>query len=154
MEYKIKVMEFEAQPTLTMRETQPVDKLPEFFGKAFGGVMAYLEELGRPPGGMPFGKYYNLDMQALDIEAGFPVMEKLPGKGDILSSEIPAGTYISTIHEGPYDKMEPAYDALKDWAEKNGYAMDWIAYEYYLNDPTEGEGIIPLTEVRFPVKKI
>ena len=113
MEYKIKILEEEDQPTLTMRETRSIEKLPEFFGKAFGGVMAYLQELGEEPTGMPFGAYYNLDMSALDVEAGFPVAKEIPGKGDVRASTIPAGTFISTVHIGSYDSMEPAYDALK-----------------------------------------
>ena len=143
MGYKIKLMNLPAQPTLTIRETNPVEKLPGFFGKAFGGVMGYLQEIGETPGGMPFGKYYNVDMHALDVEAGFPVTRPIPGKGSVAAGEIPAGSYISTVHAGPYDTVEPAYQALTDWAEKNGYTPTGIAFEYYLNDPSEGEGITP-----------
>lgn len=153
MEYEISLKKTVRQPTLTMRAVQPVGELPAFFGKAFGGVMQYLQHLGKQPGGMPFGIYYNLDMQALDVEAGFPVLEDLPGKGEIQASEIPAGEYICTVHTGPYDSMEPAYDALTKWARDNGYTPLGIAYEYYLNDPGEDASVEALTEIRFPVRK-
>ena len=154
MDYKIKILELEDQPTLSMRETQPVEKLPEFFGKAFGGVIAYLQELGEEPRGMPFGKYYNLDMNALDVEAGFPVTKVIPAKGEVNASSIPAGTFISTVHIGSYDSMEPAYDALKKWAKENGFETTGICYEYYLNDPSESPEIVAETEIRFPIKSI
>lgn len=154
MDYEIKLLELPALPALTMREVNPVDKLPVFFGKAFGGVMVYLQELNEAPAGMPFGTYYNLDMSALDVEAGFPVSKALPGKGEISTGKIPAGFFISTIHEGAYDSMEPAYDALTQWAQENGYKPSGTAYEFYLNNPSAGEGIIPITEIRFPVSKI
>ena len=153
MEYKIKILELEDQPTLTMRETNPLEKLQEFFGKAFGGVMAYLNDIGEAPAGMPFGKFYNLDMTALDVEAGFPVAKVIPGKSEVHASTIPAGTFISTVHIGNYDSMEPAYDALKKWAKENGYETTGICYEYYLNDPTESPKTVAETEIRFPLKR-
>ena len=152
MDYKIKVLELEDQPTLTMRAINPVEKLQEFFGRAFGGVMAYLQELGETPIGMPFGAYYNLDMTALDVEAGFPVAKVIPGKGEINASTISGGTFISTIHIGSYDSMEPAYDSMKKWAKDNDYEIGGIVYEYYLKDPNESPETIAETEIRFPVK--
>jgi len=153
MNYKIELKKTELQPTLTMRELHPVEKLPDFFGKAYGGIMIYLQEIGKAPCGMPFAVYYNMDMQALDIEVGFTVKEKLPGKDEIIAGEISAGKYISTVYRGPYDSMEPAYGALTQWAEENGYTPSGIAYEYYLNDPDKNNGVIPITEIRFPVVK-
>ena len=154
MVYQIELKTTAEQPTLTMREVNPVEKLPAFFGKAFGGVMKYLQEIGKQPAGMPFGIYYNLDMEALDVEAGFPVTEVIKGKGEIKSSTIPGGDYVATIHEGPYNSMEPAYEALTQWAQDNRYQPTGIAYEYYLNDPGESDETIALTEIRFPVKKL
>jgi len=152
MNYEIKLLDLPAQPVLVMRAVVPVEKLPEFFGKAFGGVMAYLSELGEAPSGMPFGAYYNLDMSALDVEAGFPVAKKYPHQGEIKCQEIPAGKFVSTLHRGAYDTVEPAYNALVDWAKANHYEPSGVAYEYYLNDPSEDPSIVAETEVRFPVK--
>jgi effector-binding domain-containing protein len=152
MSYEIKLLELPDQSTLVMRSTLPVDKLPEFFGKAYGGIMAYLGELGEYPAGMPFGAFFNLDMDALDVEAGFPVARKFEGKGEIKSGIIPAGKYISTIHIGGYDAVKPAYDALAQWAKDHGYEPSGIAYEYYLNDPSADPTVKPETEIRFPIK--
>ena len=79
MSYEIKLLELPDQPMLAMRSILPVAKLPEFFGKAYGGVMTHLEELGEYPAGMPFASYFNLDMNAMDVEAGFPVAKELEG---------------------------------------------------------------------------
>lgn len=32
-----------------------------------------------------------------------------------------AGKYATVIHIGPFDKMEPTYDALNKWIDENGY---------------------------------
>ena len=88
----------------------------------------------------------------MDVEAGFPVDRVLPGKEEISPSIIPGGKYISTLHIGSYDSMKPAYDALSEWAKRKSYEPAGIAYEYYLNDPNADPGIVPETEIRFPVK--
>lgn len=154
MEYTTKLLELKSQPTLVMRAINPVEKLPQFFGAAYSAVMAYLSEMGESPTGMPFGKYYNLDMNALDVEAGFPVGRAFPDNDQIIASIIPAGLYISTLHVGSYDSIQPAYDALTEWSKSNGYEPSGVAYEYYLNDPSENPKIVPETEIRFPVKLI
>lgn len=151
MSYKFKFLELTDQPTLIMKATTPVEKLPDFFGRAYGGIMAYLGELGENPSGMPFGAYFNLDMTALNVEAGFPVSKKIEGKGEIKAGLIPGGRFISTIHRGAYDSVEPAYEALKNWAKDNGFEPTGVAYEYYLNDPSQDPAIVPETEIRLPL---
>ena len=151
MDYEIKLLDLPAQPVLIMHAVLPVEKLPEFFGKAFGGVMAYLGEIGEAPTGMPFGAYYTLDMSALEVEAGFPIAHKLPDRGEIQCKEIPAGKFISTVHRGAYDTMVPAYEAMTEWAKANHYEPSGVAYEYYLNDPSADPSIVAETEIRFPV---
>ena len=41
---------------------------------------------------MPFAAYYNMDMSALDVEAGFPVSKNLPGKDNIKAGKIDGGS--------------------------------------------------------------
>ena len=152
MAYEIKLISLQDQPVLVVRETLPVEKLPEFFGRAYGSIMAYLSQLGEQPTGMPFGAYYNLDMSALDVAAGFPVSKKLPEQEEIQSQIIPGSDFISTIHAGAYDSVSPAYDALTQWAKANNRETTGVAYEYYLNDPSSDPSIIPETEIRLPLK--
>ena len=63
--------------------------------------------------------YYNMDMQDLDIEAGFPVSRGLSGKGDIQTGEIPGGKVATCLYTGPYSDIEPAYNALSQWMKEN-----------------------------------
>ena len=63
--------------------------LREVLGKSYGSIMAYLMELGEQPVDAPFTAYYNMDMQNLDVEIGFPVGKALPGRGEIQASTIP-----------------------------------------------------------------
>jgi effector-binding domain-containing protein len=152
MPYEIKLLDLPDQPILGMRAIMPVDKLPEFFGKAYAGIMAYLGEMGEYPAGMPFAAYFCLDMDAIDVEAGFPVARNFEGRGEIKSRIIPAGKYANTLHVGSYDSVKAAYDSLVQWANENGFEPSGISYEYYLNDPSSDPAIIPETEVRIQLK--
>ena len=97
--------------------------------------MQYLGELGEYPVGAPFVAYYNMDMQDLDMEIGFPVSKPLPDRGEIKSSALPAGKIAATMHIGPYDTVGPAYEALTQYAQANGYAPSGVAlYEFYFSD--------------------
>ncbi len=152
MSYDCRIIEVREQPVLTIRTIAPVENLPAFFGEAYGSIMRYLEELGEQPVGMPFAAYYNLDMKALDVEAGFPVARTLPEKEKIRSGKIAAGKFGITLHIGSYDSVGPAYEALTDFVKQKGFEPTGVAYEYYLNDPSEDPSIKPETEIRFPLK--
>jgi effector-binding domain-containing protein len=58
--------------------------------------------------GMHLAAYFNLDMNALDVEAGFPVARRFEGKDDIKPGVISGGKFLSTIHIGSYDSVKLA----------------------------------------------
>ena len=153
MEYNCELKEQPAQPTLSIRTRTVVENLPQAIGKAFGDVAQYIMgELREQFAGPPFTAYYNMDMQDLDVEMGFPVQKKLSGKGDIQSSEIPAGKMATLLYTGPYNEIEPAYNALSQWIQDNGYEPIGVAYEVYLNDPGQTPPEKLQTQIMFPLK--
>ena len=153
MKYNCELIEQDTQLTLTIRTNSSVQDLPQVLGKSYQTIMQYLGELGEKATGPPFVAYYNLDMQNLDIEIGFPVAKKFPDKDDIKASEIPIGKFASCLYIGPYSEIEPAYNELNQWIQDNGYEATGVAYEIYLDDP----GITPpedlKTQILFPLKQ-
>jgi effector-binding domain-containing protein len=113
--------------------------------------MQYLGELGVTPAGAPFVAYFNMDMQDLDMEVGFPVAQPLPGGGEVQSSEIPGGKVATCLHTGPYPEISQAYQALSTWVNENGYKMTGVSYEFYLNDPQETPPEALQTQILFPL---
>jgi len=93
-----------------------------------------------------------MDMQDLDLEIGFPFVEKLRGEGEVLAGEIPAGKAAGCLHVGPYDQVGGAYEALQKWMEANGHTPSGVAYEFYLNDPQSTPAAELQTQVVFPLK--
>ena len=150
--YLCEVKEQPAQLTLSVRTWTPVQDLPDVLGQAFGAVAHYLADLGEQPAGPPFTIYYNMDMQNLDVEMGFPVARGLPGKGEIQASQISGGKFATCLHTGPYSEVGQAYSALSAWMQENKHEPTGIAYEMYLNDPSETPPEALQTQIMFPLK--
>ena len=152
MDYQCELQKAAPQPAVSIRTWASVQELPKVLGQSFAAVAQYLAEKGEQPAGPVFVAYYNMDMQNLDIEAGFPVARELEGRGAIRSSEIPGGDLASCVFTGPYSDMVPAYEALKTWVEGQGREPTGVSYEIYLNDPQTTPQQELQTRIIFPLK--
>ena len=150
--YHCEIKELPVITTLFVRTQTAVHELPKTMHKAYGAIVQYLVEIGEKPEGPAYAAYYNMDMQNLDVEIGFPVSKNLPGKNYIKASIIPEGKYASCVFTGPYSDIEPAYNVLSQWIKENGYEVTGIAYEFYLNDPDVTPPSELKTEILFPLK--
>jgi effector-binding domain-containing protein len=152
MAYSCEIKEQSVQPVVSVRKRTSVQNLPQVLGMAFGTIMEHLGSLNENPSGAPFVAYYNMDMQDLDIEIGFPVAHSVNGKGEVRSGQIPAGKYASCLFTGPYSESSPAYEALSAWIRKHGHEATGIAYEFYLNDPQVTQEKDLQTLISLPVR--
>ena len=123
------------QPTLFIRTKTKIEDLPMLIGESYAEMAAYLKELGEYLSDVPYVAYYNMDMQNLDVEVGFPVCKTLPGKGKIQAGFIPAGMAAFCMYRGAYHEMEAVYGEMSKWIEENKYEPVGTAYEYYYNGP-------------------
>lgn len=151
MTYRCELKERQEQPALSVRTRAADEDLPEVVGKTYGAIMRYLEELGEQPVGMPFAAYYNMDVQNLDVEIGFPVARELVGNGEIQPSALPGGKVASALHVGPYDQLGAAYEALAEWTKVHGYETSGVSYEFYYEGPETPPDELR-TEILFPLK--
>ncbi|HWQ88919.1 MAG TPA: GyrI-like domain-containing protein [Desulfitobacteriaceae bacterium] len=151
MENKIELIETAEQPVLSVRKVTSVTNLPQEIGSAYHIIMAYLGELGEQPVDVPFTAYYNMDMENLEVEMGFPVSKKIAGRGEVISNVIPAGKKVTCLYKGPYKDMIPTYEALNKFIADNGYKPVGIVYEHYYNSPMEVPESDLLTKIVFLV---
>ena len=79
MTLNIELVEQETQTVMYIRTRTSFADMPKLIGESYCKIAAYLGELGEQPAGMPYAAYYNLDMQDMDLEMGFPVAKQLPG---------------------------------------------------------------------------
>ncbi len=135
MDYNFKIQYKQAFPSLFMRQTCAVAELPQMLQRSYGKIMQYLETLKQYPQDAPYALYHNMDMQALDVQAGFLVSKELPPQGDIQYGELPAGRYATGLFIGPYNQMEPFYDALNHWLEEQKEKPAGPVFEWYFSPP-------------------
>jgi len=151
MTHTCELIQRSAQPTLSIRTRTNVEKLPQVFGVAYGKIMQYMGELGETPGGAPYAAYYNMDMQDLDMEIGFPVLSPLPGRDEVQAGQLPGGKAATCLHTGPYNEIASAYDDLSAWITAQGLHPNGVAYEFYLNDPEHTPPAELQTLILFPL---
>ncbi len=149
--YTCEIKDQPERPTLSVRTHAAAQDLPQLFGQIYGALMQYMNEMGVYPAGEPFAAYYNMDMQNLDIEIGFPIAKPVPDRGEIRCGALPAGKFASTMHIGPYDSVGPAYEALAQFVKASGSEPTGVAYEFYFSGPETPPAEIR-TQIVFPLK--
>jgi len=149
--FQIEMIDLSEQPVLSIRCRTRVEALPSLIGESFHAIMQYLENSGGQSSGAPYVAYYNMDMQNLDVEIGFPVPMVYPGSGEIAYSVIPGGKAVACLYKGPYSEMAPAYDDMNRWIAENSFEATGVAYEYYYTGPEIPEQE-HLTRIVLPLK--
>lgn len=149
---KIELLEQDGQTVLAIRTKTSVEMLPNLIGESYMKILSYLSELGEQPADVPYTAYYNLDMQDLDVEMGFPVARPLPDKNEMKTGTIPPGRVVSYLYTGPYSGMEGPYNKMFQWIQEKGYEPTGVCYEYYLNNPDEVPESELQTRIVMPLK--
>jgi effector-binding domain-containing protein len=133
--YQIETKTLVEQPTAVAHAILPVVEIGPWLAKAYGHVAAVLASQGAPPAGPPFARYRKLGNGTFEVEAGFPVLSPIRARGEVRASILPGGPAANTVHTGPYDEMEPAYEALAEWVRSRGDELAGDAWEIYFSDP-------------------
>lgn len=135
--YDIHAEARQAQPTMAATTTLPVEEIGPWLAKTYGAVASVLAAHSAGPSGPPFARYHRLADGRFVIEAGFPVSAVTEGAGDVQPAELPGGSVAITVHTGPYDQMEQAYEALASWVSRHGGELAGDAWEVYFSDPAQ-----------------
>jgi effector-binding domain-containing protein len=148
---EVEFKEQEKQPVLSIRMRTTLADLPKIIGDSYHKIAEYLEELEEQLVDVPFTAYYNMDMQNLDVEMGFPVARLLPSKGDIKAGEIAEGPVATYMYKGHYSEMEPVYNEIFKQIKEKGCQPKGVYYEYYYNSPDEVPDSELLTRIVIPI---
>ena len=133
--YEIRACTLTEQDTAVEYATLSISEIGPWLQKTFAEVATYLERKGASADGMPFARYHRRSDGRFDVEAGFSASTPTNGEGDVEPSDLPAGPAATTVHIGPYDTIEPAYTALRDWILERGGVPEGNAWEVYFSDP-------------------
>ncbi|NNL96641.1 MAG: AraC family transcriptional regulator [Acidimicrobiia bacterium] len=155
--YEIQERMLVEQPTMVVRGTIKLEDIPTFLGRAYHMVDSQIRDSGAHVVGEPFARYRCLDgeYREFEVEAGVPVVLAVSGHGGVEASVLPAGPAAVTVHTGPYERMEPAYDALNAWLDEHGGNADGPAWEVYHTDPNaQPDPATWRTEIVQPYKEV
>ncbi len=137
--YEIEDRTLVEQPTMVMHGKVKLEDIPTFLGRVYHTVETQIREAGAHVVGLPFARYRPLDAEyrEFEIEAGLPVVMAVAGHGEVEASHLPGGPAAVIIHTGPYERMEPAYEAVNSWMRERGAHSEGPAWEVYHTDPNE-----------------
>lgn len=146
------IVELKERDTLSVRYRTPVSKLPESMGPVYGEIAACAAAQGAAFAGPPFALYYNMDMDDLDVEIGFPVARPAKAAGRVKPGRLPGGRTASAVHVGAYGSIGATYEKLTAFVGEKGLTPEEFMYEEYLNDPLEVPPEQLVTAIYFPLK--
>lgn len=133
--YMIETRMLVEQDTAVEYATLTAVEIGPWLQRAFGEVATYLERKGAGPAGLAFARYHPTGDGRFEVEAGFPASTPTNGEGDVEPSDLPAGPAAVTVHIGPYDTIEPAHAALRNWVREQHGEPVGDAWEVYSSDP-------------------
>ncbi len=134
---EIRLTDRSEEHTAVLREQVPMAQLPEFFHRAFAAAMAQVQAQGVQVTGPPFGKYYGIPGESVDVEAGFPVSGPIATADGVAAGMLPGGPAVEAVHVGPYDTLAATYGEVESWIDERGLRTIEVMWESYLSDPGE-----------------
>ena len=118
------------EPRIALREAQSYlgiagdvsGGIPAFVDDAFPELFGRLGERGIAPAAAPFIRFLELDDdgEPVLIEVGVPVDGSAEGDDRVQAGVVPAGRYLTLVHEGPY-----RHDTIPDLAHSRRRLLAW-----------------------------
>jgi len=153
--YEVVLKKVPAMTVASVRDIIPTYSSQDELWKELGAYLARHRVTILSP---CFTMYHDTEYKERDVDA--EVCEHVQGplldEGRVKVHQLPAVTVASVIHQGPYDGLGAAYDALAAWVEANGYRIVGPNREIYLQNVADHGITDPanlVTEVQFPVEK-
>lgn len=155
MTHEVKVAPRDATLVMSKRVPVRISEIGPVMGAAFGEAYGHLAAHEVPDAGPPFVIYHGVPHgdDPFDIEICAPVGRAIDPKEGWQLSELPAGTFATLVHVGPYDTIGAAYDELGRWLDAHGFVVTGAPREVYLSEPD-----VPPAEIRtiveYPVSEV
>lgn len=135
-----------------VRETVPMSALTDYFSRAFHATMAAAQAQGVPITGPPFGLYFGMPSETVDVAAGFPTAFPVsPTDDGVTAANLPGGRAAQVLHVGTYDSLEQTYGRLMAWLGEKGLRPAEVMWESYLNEPDPAHPETAETLVTWPL---
>ena len=122
-----------------------------FFEESLARIDALLAERGVLTGSPAMACFHNMDLERLDVEAGYHLAREVPGQGGVACQSRPACKIVTAIDRGPYEQQDATLMELFGYIEARKLTMRGPIFYYYLNEPNRPQSDY-LTEMAIPVE--
>ncbi|MGD8214537.1 GyrI-like domain-containing protein [Aestuariimicrobium sp. Y1814] len=123
------------QHTAVVRGTVPMDRIREFYDKAFPAAYEAAAAQGIGVQGA-FGHYLSMPAETVDLEVGFVTDAVVAAAGEVVPGELPGGELAHASYVGAYDGLGGAWQELFGWISEQGRQVGPSMWEVYVTDPT------------------
>jgi effector-binding domain-containing protein len=138
MEAKVKIRQRGPALVVARRLTVRLSDIGATISASFAEVYGYLGSREVPTTEPPFIVYHGSpgpNDTPFEIEVCAPVGRPIDPPLGWTLAELPAGTFASTMHLGPYDTLATTYERLGGWLPDHGYVVAGPPREVYLSEP-------------------
>jgi effector-binding domain-containing protein len=134
-----KIVTVERQLTAVVRTKAPFPEIASAQRSARAAVDAALPSLQVGPVGRPCTRFRTPAKEALDMEIGTIVGQLFQPKGEVVSSDLPAGRAAHLLLKGSFEGLPGAWQSLFEWCKAKKLELTGINWEIY----TPWEGVDP-----------
>lgn len=152
MSIEVSIEELPINKAVTINSVCKTMKMPKIMSESFSRLQKHLDSFGLGYAYYPFARYENFEWKELSnqgflkifidifkkkwiFQNGLPLELDIKEDNDIKMSKYKKVKVITCIHKGAYHTVGKTYKELYRWSVENGYEVENISYEFYLNDP-------------------
>jgi DNA-binding transcriptional MerR regulator len=151
-----RTLSIEEKPEMIVVSTRvqcSLTSLPAESGAAFARLHRHVAECAGVPTAPAMALYHgrSFDPAHVDVELALPVRDWLPVAGALVPRLLPPVRAVTTLHQGPYDRIGTAYQVIGRWAEEHDLKLGDEPRECYLVGPDRAGPTGWRTEVAWPL---
>jgi hypothetical protein len=126
-----RIVATERQLTAVIKAASPFDKIPEAQRTARATLAAALPSLDAGPLGRTCTRWTRPTGSVLPMEIGCIVSRDFPARGEVVSSELPAGRAVHLAMKGGFENLPRAWETLFHWLQEQKLTAAGINWEVY-----------------------
>lgn len=152
-EYLVRIKSLAEQRVVWARRRAGVAEIGPAIQDALETVWRRLNSLESVTVGPAMTRFVALGPDEAELQAGFPISEKIPPLTEVDLETLAAGVAATTLHHGDYATLPLAYQALEQWMAEQGRLPAAAPWEIYWVDPSQAPAPSDLrTEVVWPIE--
>lgn len=142
MRYEVELVTAQPQPIAAVAGTTTWEEFPRLWREMLDEVYSCLRAAGTRSG-CNVMLYRDLsEAGRIGVQVGVEVTGPFPPSGRVAASGLPAGPAATTVHRGPYERLDAAHHAVIRWCAAEGLELTgerWEVCGDWREDPAELE---------------